>query len=158
MLSSRVEPLASRTRATIGATTGAKLGGSRRLLLCTGAAAAAAAGLLLFATGTAGFRSGVAAVKVRGLASLLAFRTSVALRIASKDFAKPNDIRAVGEAGELPPLSPPPSVLTHGGRRLKEGVGLIPETREIREIRDIRDIRETREEAWCGEGEGQTES
>ena len=31
----------------------------------------------------------------------------------------------------------------------------LPETREIREIRETREIRE---EAWCGEGEGQTGS
>ena len=144
VFSSRVCPLANRIRAAIGATTGAKLGVGRRLLLLT--------------TGTAGFASGVAAVKLSRLCFLLkgtACSASVALRITSKDLAKPNDPprRVFGDEGS-PPRSPPPSGSrsTHGFR-LKEGVGLPQGLPEIREIRETREIRE---EAWCGEGEGPT--
>ena len=135
VLSSRVCPLANRTRATIGATTGVKLGVGRRLLLLT--------------TGTAGFASGVAAVKLSRLCFLLkgtACSASVALRIASKDLAKPNDPpRVVGDEGPEGPPSPSGSRSTHGFR-LKEGVGLPQGLPEICEIREIREIRE---EAWC---------
>ena len=125
-------PLANRTRALVGPTTGARLGVGRRLLLLI--------------AGTAGFASGVAAVRLARFSFLLTgtacsaaasrertrrrSRASAAFRIASKDFVKPNDpSHVVGEEGP-----PPPS----GWTREPAG-GLIPEIREIRE--------EAREEA-----------